>query len=201
MSTYITYSDAQLIYLMKKGEEGAFAVLYARVQPYVYHYALRICKQTEATEEIVQNVMLKVWQWREQIDTEQNFRGWLARVTANEAFDFLKRLAREQNLQEKVWQHMQEAKSYSEDQYVLKEYLRLVDEAVNTLPPQQQKIYRMSREDELTYEEIAQALDISPHTVRNHIASALQHIRAYMKKNTASLLPPLVAACIFAVAA
>jgi RNA polymerase sigma factor (sigma-70 family) len=136
--------------------------------------------------------MLKLWQQRDQIDTGQNFKGYMARITANQAFDFLKTLSKEKALSEEVWKQMKRLPAYTEDQYVLKEYLYLVEAAVNTLPPQQQKIYRMSRENHLTYDEIAENLNISSHTVRNHMASALDNIRKYVTHHTATYIPPII---------
>ena len=192
MVAYESLSDIEITDLFKSGDQAAFTVLYKRFHSQVYRYALRIVKYPEAAEEIMQNVMLKVWQQRGQIDTAQNFKGWIARVTANQAFDFLKTLARQHALSEKIWLQMQKSPAYSENEYVLKEYLFLVEEAVNTLPPQQQKIYRMSREEYLTYEEIAQILNISPNTVRNHMASALTHIRKYISGRTAAIIPFII---------
>jgi RNA polymerase sigma-70 factor (family 1) len=193
---YSKLSDGELTGLLKSGDEPAFEVLYDRFRTQIKRYALRICKNEEAAQEIVQNVMLKVWQHREQIDTGQNFKGWIARITANQAFDYLKSLSREQDLKERVWLKMSQSPAYSEDQYVLKEYLNIISDAVKALPLQQQKVFRLSREEHLTYEEIAASLGISVNTVRNHMTGALGNIRKHVK-NTSAILPPAIALCLF----
>jgi len=193
---YNKLSEIQLLALVKKGDEAAFKVCYERFRPLIFRYALRICKSADAVEEIVQNVMLKVWLQRAQLNTELNFKGWIARVSANESFDFLKKLAREKALGEKVWLNMQGQQLYSEDEYVLKDYLKLVENAISKLPPQQQKVYRLSREQYLTYDQIADQLNISSNTVRNHIAIALETIRKNIAREATCVIPAAIAMCI-----
>jgi len=196
MTTYINLSDLELTALLKEDDELAFNELYSRLRPAIYQYAFRICKSQDDADEIVQNVMFKVWTHRKQIDSERNVKGWILKITTNQAFDFLKALAKEQVLKEKVWQQMQQLPAFTEDQYVLKEYLLLVEKAIKALPLQQQKVFRLSREEDLTYEEIGKRLGISTNTVRNHMTAALSSIRNYLKQNNTAALPPIVALCL-----
>ena len=196
MKAYRQHSESELLALVKEGDESAFEAAYTRFRPLVLRYALRICKSNEAAEEIVQNVMLKMWLGREKLDPELNFKGWIARVSANESFDFLKKLAKEKALSEKVWLQMQAEPASAEDEYVLKDYLKIVEEAVRALPPQQQRVYRLSREQYLTYDQIAEQLNISSNTVRNHMAGALDNIRKYLAHDALHVIPPAIAMCL-----
>ena len=64
-----------------------------------------------------------------------------------------------------------------------REVENLLKEAVNTLPAQRRKVYQLVREEGLSYAEIAEKLQISKNTVRNHVAEALQEIRIYLREH------------------
>lgn len=188
------HTDQELLHLLTQDSEAAFGELYERFRPQVKRFALRIAKSSEAADEIVQNVLLKLWSQRSNITEIQNIKGWLNRVATNEALNFLKKVAREKALADQVWLEMQNGPAYAENDYVLKDYLQLIEDVVQLLPAQQQRVYRLSREQYLTYDQIAEELDISSNTVRNHMAAALENIRKHMSKHAAlHSIPPAVA--------
>lgn len=192
------YTDQELLALLEQGNEAAFVELYERFRPQVRRFALRVAKSNDAADEIVQNVLLKLWNHRDQAGQVQNPGAWLNRVTTNEALDFLKKAAREKALAEKVWTSMQNEPAYAENDYVLKDYLQMIEQAVRSLPAQQQRVYRLSREQYLTYDQIAQEMDISSNTVRNHMSAALDNIRKHLAKHAAlHSIPPVVACLLF----
>jgi RNA polymerase sigma factor (sigma-70 family) len=153
---------------------------------------MRVAKSGEAADEIVQNVLLKLWNQRAALSDIQNLKGWLHRVTSNEALDFLKQIAREKVLADQVWTNLQQAPVYTENDYVLKDYLQLIEHAIRSLPAQQQKVYRLSREQYLTYDQIAEELDISANTVRNHMAAAQASVRKYLSRHALGTMPAAV---------
>jgi RNA polymerase sigma factor (sigma-70 family) len=62
-------------------------------------------------------------------------------------------------------------------------YLRLIQEAVDHLPAQQQLVFKLAKEEQLSYEAIGQQLQISPLTVKTHMQRALQSIRAWLQQH------------------
>jgi len=190
------YTDQALLNLLQQGDEAAFAELYERFRPQVRRFALRITKSAQAADEIVQNVLLKLWNNKQKAGDIQNPGAWINRVSTNEALDFLKKIAREKALADKVWNNMQGQPAHYENDYVLKQYLEVVEAAVRSLPPQQQKIYRLSREQYLTYEQIAEELHLSANTVRNHMSAALDNIRKHLAEHALHSIPPAIAAIL-----
>ena len=80
---------------------------------------------------------------------------------------------------------------YRENEYVLKLYLETIEEAIRGLPAQQ-KIYSLIREQYLTYDQIAEQLNLSSNAVRNHISVALDNIRKYLAHHALHSFPPAI---------
>src|SRR5690625_6296154 len=73
---------------------------------------------------------------------------------------------------------------------------RLIQQSIRQMPPRRQLIFRLSREEGYTHEEIADKLNISKNTVKNHVVAALKDIKAYLETHsntTFSLFEPFVA--------
>jgi RNA polymerase sigma-70 factor (ECF subfamily) len=115
---------------------------------------------------------------REALSEVKNFKAYLFTVSRNAAISSLRKIINERT------KHIEWIKnpSVDDDDALEKEtYLSLIDEAINCLSPQRKKIYLLSREQGLKYDEIADQLGISRHTVRAHIQQAVDSIVQYVK--------------------
>jgi RNA polymerase sigma-70 factor (family 1) len=173
---------SESIQRLKQGDETAFAAIYAACGSYLHYFTGSILKDSHLAEEVVQEVMTKVWLQKEQIDPEKPFVHWLRTIARNTTFDHLKKIARQRELQQQVWESIQQQHHASaDDNIAYKDYKRLYEEAISLLSPQQQKVFTLSRVHEMTHEQIAGELGLSANTVRNHIVVALNNIRRYLK--------------------
>lgn len=176
--------DKQVLAALKDGDEGAFRTVYISYTNYLRRYVFKIVKSEAVAEEIVQTVMMKVWLHRAVIDPGKSFDGWLRTITKNAAFDYLKEAGRNQALQARIREDIQQLSLQPADaQLELKEFRELYEAAIRLLPPQQQKVFHLSRDLEMSHAEIAHQLSISSNTVRNHMVAALGYIRRYFKAN------------------
>jgi RNA polymerase sigma-70 factor (family 1) len=175
--------DAVLLQRLVQGDETAFRELYEDYQGRLFLFAYRFTKSKEAAEEIVQDVFVKLWEKREQIKIEKNFAGYLFRVTRNLIIDGLKRAALDKKVQQRIYTHMQVLRNPIADELLNKELERLHQQAINALTEQRRTVYLLSREEELSYAEIAERLGISKNTVHNHMVSALQSIREHLSNH------------------
>lgn len=172
-----------LLQRLVQGDETAFRELYEDYQGRVFLFAYRYVKSKEAAEELVQEVFVRLWEKREQIKIEKNFTGYLFRVTRNLVIDGLKRAALDKKVQHRMYLNMQVLKNPIADELLNKELERLHQQALLALTGQRRTVYLLSREEELSYTEIAKKLGISQNTVRNHIVSALQTIREHISNH------------------
>lgn len=162
---------------MIAGDASAFREIYEAYQGRIFLFAYRLTKTKAAAEEIVQEVFVKLWEKRQQIDTEKNFSAYITRIARNLVLDGLKQASLDKKAQQKIYANMQALRSTTAEELLQKELDRLHRQAIDNLSPQKRKVYLLSREEELSYEQIAERLGISKNTVRNLMSSALQSIR------------------------
>lgn len=178
-----TNEHNELLIKLRKGDQLAFAEIYNLYRGKMYTYACNLCKSTETAEEIVQEVFIRIWQKKEQINTEMNFAAYLKKVTLNHVLNHLKKVARDRRLQEELFIYIDAIRNTTEDNLLEKELLKTHDQAIALLPPQKKLIYQMSRNEEMTHEQIAEKLNISKNTVKNHMVEATKFIRSYVSKH------------------
>lgn len=175
--------ESELLQQLIQGDAGAFRQLYEHYQGRIFLFAYRFTKSKDAAEEVVQEVFVKLWEKREQINIEKNFSAYIIRVTRNLILDGLKKAAYDKKMQQQILHHMRALRDTTAEELLNKELERLHKQAIDALSPQKKTIYLLSREEELTYEQIAEKLGISRNTVRNHMADALQTIREYISSH------------------
>lgn len=172
-----------LLIKLKNGDVVAFEEIYNQYRSKIYSYALKLCKSTVIAEEIVQEVFIKIWQKRDQLNPELHFGAYLKKIVLNDVLNHLKKVAREKTLQDELFSYLSSLKNSSEEKLLEKELLKTYEEAIAQLPPQKKIIYQLSRNEELTHDEIAKKLNISKNTVKNHMVEATKFIRHYVSKH------------------
>ena len=150
-------------------------------QPLCCH-AVRYAKNMPVAEEIVSDVMCKIWQNRHQGYRADTFREYLYTATRNTALNHLKQQQNQRNLYEK-WADQLRDELIEEtplDTLIVDETQSKLNELMDTLPEQCRKVFLMSRVDDKSYEEIATEMGITINTVKYHIKTALQRLREGM---------------------
>ena len=177
------YGDQVLLEEIHKGDEKAFNTLFQRYRNQLFVYLHKITKSREASEEIVLDVFVKIWLGRQIVGEIRHFESFLFRIAHNKGIDFLRSARHQPVLLEEIWENMQHTISAEQADKRLQrlEVEHLLHQAIHELPPQKQKVFKMSREEGLSYDQIAQKLELSRNTVRNHMAAALEFIRTYLQ--------------------
>lgn len=172
-----------LLLKVADGDEYAFGQLFKIFYNQLGDFILRITESEQLTQEIVQDVFLKIWINRSSVGQLDCFKAYLLVVARNHAFNCLKKIASEK-IREKQWVNtvLHEAANNVQDT-VTTDTNKLIDEAVELLPPQQQKVYILSRIENMKQEEIARELNISLETVKKHMVLALRFLKNYLRTN------------------
>lgn len=185
-------SEHELLRLITKGDESAFATLFNNYRNKIYSIAYELTESTVIAEEIVQDTFLKIWLRRETLEDVTHFKAYLFTIARNYVFSALKTIARRHNLELKIVQHTANYYSDTENRVVQKEYEEILKQAVNSLPPQQKHVYWLMKEKGLKRHEVAAELRLSEETVKTHLAQAMRAIRAYCLSHIDTLLPMFV---------
>lgn len=169
-----TLNDDVLLKLIKKGNELAFAQLFERYWESLLDNALKVLNDKELAEDVVQEVLTDFWKKSHSIDVK-NIAGYLHQSAKFKAIDQIRK--RKVTLENLDYVAAFVGKNSTEELQNQKDLTDLLDTCVNEMPTQCQRVFRMSRYDDLSNKEIAERLDISVRTVENHIAHALKLLR------------------------
>ena len=179
-----SHTDEQLLCLIKTGDEAAFTILFERYRSKLYYYLLRHTKSKEIAEEIVIDIFMKLWKGRELADQIQEVSAFFHKVGYYKALDFLRTTARRKNIKQVYIDRANTEEEKLPDELLIDEETKiLILKAVNQLPPQRKLIYMLSRDGDLSHEQIADILNLSKSTVNNTIVSASRSISDYLKKH------------------
>lgn len=190
MVEHSTLSDQELLHLISENDQKAFNRLFERYRNALFHYLQKITKSNETSEEIVLDVFMKIWTGRSILAEIDNFEAFLFRVARNKALDFLRWVQKSKLQQMELWNRMQDNLSCepADTELSLAETNSIIQKAIEQLSPQRKLVFQMSREQGLTYEQIGKRLQISTHTVRNHLAASLQFIRSHLEPHGIGLM-------------
>jgi len=166
--------------LVSEGNERAFKELFELYGKLLFPFLFSVVKTAAIAEEIIQEVMLRIWIHRDKLPEVEIPRKWVFRIASNLAFTFLQRRLKEQQIIGSL-RDTEISESDPEADLRINEIKRHVQEAVKQLPKERKRIYLLSREAGMSRDEIASQLNISPSTVKNSIAAALKSIRDYLK--------------------
>jgi RNA polymerase sigma-70 factor (ECF subfamily) len=172
--------ELKLLKQLVAGDAESFREIYEHYQGKIFLFALRLTKSKSEAEEVIQEVFVRLWEKRENIKVEKNFNAYILTITKNLILDRLKKAAYDKTIQQNIYQNMQALQNTTVDILIEKELTWLHQQAIERLSPQRKIVFRLSREEELSYEEIAEKLGISKNTVRNQMSDSLKSIREYI---------------------
>lgn len=198
MSSSLPYTEKALLEEIARGNENAFRTLYDGYFHRISAYIFKLCKSPAATEEIVQDIFLKIWENRQSLVSVNTPEAYIFSMVRNKTIDYLRRLAKETNLIHVLKEQVQASSNEIEDKLNAEDLHCLIEEALQQLSSQKREIFRLSRTEGLDHDEIAEAMHLSKSTVKNHLSQTLQHVREHItpKANPESFLLLLVLAAL-----
>lgn len=175
-----TYQVKELFAQVAAGDETAFRGLFDLYKGRVYAAALHLTRDAFSAEELTQEVFIALWTSRERLPAVEQPDSYIYRAIYNKANAFFQKQANEARVLKTFARTHPAASHETEETIVYHESRQLLGEAISQLSPQRKAVYQLSREQGLSYEEIAESLNISPNTVRNHLVEASKQIRQYL---------------------
>lgn len=188
------YDDASVLRLLAEDSEYAFGILFERYRAKVYRLALKFLKTPALGEEVVQEVFLRIWLKRAELDDVQSLDSYLFIAARNATFDAFKKLSKKA-VAEAAYAATRDLVDEGADYAMLDEqYSDMVKETIALLPAQQAKVFYMAKVEGLSHETIAVEMNISRLTVKKHMATALHFIRLRLQQHLVTMVPLLFSA-------
>jgi RNA polymerase sigma factor (sigma-70 family) len=176
------HNEPLLIRELQSGSQEAFTLLYRYYSPRLYINIKRMVHDPTVAEEMVQELFTRVWKKRDCKGIGEDFTGYIYRIAQNLVHDFFRKLKKDQLLLEKfrVWVEEKNDTKSAEDILQQHQTIVILNSAIEHLPVQQKKAYKLVREEGYTYKKAAESMGISPLTVKEYLALANKSIRNYI---------------------
>ncbi len=186
-------NERELLLRISEGDSVAFSHLFDRYYGLIYSVSFKYLKIHELAEDTVQTSFLKIWEKRNTLNRIERFDHFLFRIARNEMTDHFRKNITRNKHQQRIREMFEEESGNPEEQLISKQNRKLIADVIRELTPQQQTAYRLSRDEGLSYQEIADKMGLSVNTVKVHISLALKALRSFFSSRKNELL---MLACI-----
>lgn len=185
--SFILPNEREIFSRVVNGDEAAFSTIFFHYTARIHPFIQKMTRSEEATEEIVQDVFVTIWKNRTMLNEIESYQSWIFNIATNLTYNYLKSKARRTVRLERfiptedITYNTLESMDFKESQ-------DLINQVIEQLPPQRKRIFKMSREQGLSHEQIAQELNISKNTVKNQMIEALKFIKEKLSKSPGASL-------------
>lgn len=173
-----------LIQQLSRGSMPAFDAFYHQYKQVVYANIVKMVKQPEAAEDLLQEVFIALWQNRHKLRQDRSVAGWLFVVSYNKAATYLK-----QQLKSAIVlvpeAHYPDIIPHEEplEEELYQAQLAIVEAAINQLPARKKEVFRLCRLEGRPYEEVALTMGISVTSVKDYLKQSVRFIREYAQEH------------------
>lgn len=189
MPENLLYDTKKLLSQVGEGNEPAFRKIFDFYKERFYAAALKMTHSTDIAEEVVQEVFVNLWINRSKVAAANNSESYLLTMLHNCIYAHFRKLAIEKVMKRKIGELTASiAESPVEEELLAKENRQILESVISQLPPQQQIVYKLSRQQGLSRDQIAGQLHISPNTVKNHLLQATRFILDYYKTSASTFI-------------
>jgi RNA polymerase sigma-70 factor (family 1) len=172
------YNSNDYAILFQQGEEKGFAWFFRELYPALVFYGFKITGDKEASEEIASNAFIKIWQRHEQFEDALSIRKYLYRIVRNDALKHLRKEKQTTALnKEVIYLYGSEHEKDCFNSLVTAEISRELQNAINALPAECSKVFRLMYIEGKSIQETAEALHLSPSTVKTQKKRGLDALR------------------------
>ncbi|MHC1775383.1 MAG: RNA polymerase sigma-70 factor [Lentimicrobium sp.] len=176
----LTSEDLFLLQKLKEGDIHALEVIFNKHYNNLSRYLLLLFKNELLVEHIAQDIFIYLWENRSDIEINVSLESYIYTAGRYKALNQLRNAKLQEAVREKL-SSPEHGEAAADLAYEKKELEKLIEEAISTLPPRCQQIFRLSREEDMTYRQIAEFLKVSTNTVEGQISIALKKLRSALK--------------------
>jgi RNA polymerase sigma-70 factor (ECF subfamily) len=171
------YTDKDLLERIQQDDKKALEILFKTYYSPLCRFAKTILKNAEQAEDVVQEVFLKIWDKRNSIEPNPSFKAYLYMAVRNHSLNLLKLNERKYWLDDEMENDAIFSNNEVQANLEAKELNQRINEAIESLPEKCKLTFKLSRFENLSYKEIAEAMNLSVKTVENQMGKALALLR------------------------
>ena len=179
----IIAEDSALVSRLHAGDISAFDLLYRKYHQAIYRNIYKLTKNDDVSRDILQDIFTVLWEKRIEIKPEQSVSGWLFILSFNRSISYLRKTLRETVIVNSM--PFTEVEPDNDHIRLIDDQYYLLYEAINRLSPQKKKVFTLCKLEGRTYEEAAEKLNISKHTVKEYLGHAVLSVKNHIKEHQA----------------
>lgn len=168
----------RLVQRLHENDEAAFEDIYHLIHQKIYCFILRYLQDSSNAQELTQRFFIRFWEKRHLLKPDIPLEAQAFVIARNLVIDELRKIAREKSFTEYFRSRRKTVSTVTEDTVLLDDLQEHLAAVVESLPHRRREIFKLSRHQGLTYQEIANELSISPKTVEIQMSKALKVVRA-----------------------
>lgn len=177
MAAYSTYTDQELVALLKQGEQLAFAEIYQRYKWVLYLHAMKRIGNREEAKDIVQELFTTLWDKREHLDLKGHLSGYLYTSIRNRIIKWISHSKVESSYIASIKDAVNSGICITDYKVRENNLAAIIEKEINELPEKMRKVFLMSRKLQMSHKEIAEELGIEEATVKRQVSNALKILR------------------------
>ncbi len=182
--TALLAGERQLMQRCVDGDRNAFAELYNFYAPLLFNIVFPLTNRSrQDTEEIIQDLFVKLWSKRDKMLTIQSFRPFIFRVARNGVIDWYRKNETKKEYSTFYHEINRESSVSVTDELLFQEYYSIALEAIDKLSPRQKQIFNLRHTEDLSLDEIAAKLGISIFAVKKQLYEAIRFVKEYLRKH------------------
>jgi RNA polymerase sigma-70 factor (ECF subfamily) len=181
MSDLLASYERILLGKLKNDDQSAFTIIFTKYYSDLVRFSFGFTRNSDSSEEIVQEVFLKLWENRSTLDIHTSLKSYLLKNVQNRSIDSLRHTTISNKYAAVVLDHPLLSQNDTEDYIMFSELEASFNQAMENIPALYAEVFRLSRIETLNYLEIASKLGVSVRTVEVRISKALSLLRAELK--------------------
>jgi RNA polymerase sigma-70 factor (ECF subfamily) len=181
-----------LVAALKQSDRSAIDAIFLKYHTLLCRVAYRILSDAEESKDVVQEVFIKLWQNRMELNIQYSLEAYLRRAVINTALNRVesKRRVATDSLD---FTGIARPEPVVHQQTDYAELSARIDQALNNLPPRTRAVFTLIRFEEMSYKEVADTLDISTKAVEKEMMKALRLLRNFLREFLPLLLLSVLA--------
>jgi RNA polymerase sigma-70 factor (ECF subfamily) len=179
--------EKELLASLKNDEKSAMKILFQSYHTILCSIAFRLVRDQDMAKDLVQDVFVKIWNHRHSIDINYSLEAYLKRSVVNTSLNYLEKIQRNRHIEVGTLKDHPEATKADQD-HSFSELSKHVDKAIGNLPARTRAVFILIRQEEMSYKEVSESLQISIKAVEKEMMKALR----LMRENLRDFLPAVI---------